>query len=77
MSGKSEVFPRANFRKNRNDVVYQETGRKRRESRLKRLGSDHVGAEPGGKGGFIEGPGGEAEDGLGGGCLGGGEVVAV
>src|SRR5713226_8669509 len=36
-----------------------------------------VGAEPGGEGGFVEGSGGEAEDGLCSGFLGGGEMIAV
>ncbi len=36
-----------------------------------------VGAEPGGEGGFIEGSGGEAENGLCGGFFGGGETRAV
>jgi hypothetical protein len=37
----------------------------------------HVGAEPRGEGEFVEGSGGEAEDGLGGGFFGGGEMTAV
>ena len=36
-----------------------------------------VGAEPGGEGGFVEGSGGEAEDGLCGGFFSGGETIAV
>ncbi len=36
-----------------------------------------VRAEPGGEGGFIEGSGGEAQNGLCGGFFGGGETIAV